>query len=503
MQEKWVILSAVGCGTFMATLDSSIVNVALPSITASLHTGLSTSRWVVIAYLFSITGLLLFFGKLADVVGRKLIFNSGYVIFTIGSVLCGMSATIEQLVLFRGLQGLGAAMLMANGPALITAAFPPTERGKALGTLAMIVSAGLVTGPILGGVLVRFLNWPSIFFVNLPFGILGTYLVYKHVPATISMTFPEMKGLRAERMTPRQAFDRERTLPFTVRLQLTMNRLRYFDWLGVLFWMFIQFGYSMAIDRDNTLGLAGPLQRLIIFGSAGLLVLFLIWEWSVKDPILDLTLFRSKSFLASNISGVFKFFAISGVALLMPFYFQNIRGLPPHQIGLFMTLIPLTIFFVAPISGRLSDHYGSRLLSVAGMLIICLTMALLSLRVNGLTSSNPNTVCLYLVLVGLGVGLFQSPNNNAIMGAVTREQLGVASALLATVRNFGLVTGAALSTNLLMYYYNIETVKWGPLSGPSQNFVTSLRQTFLALGLICSIGIFTSFVKERRNVAQG
>ena len=476
----------------MATLDSSIVNVALPSITASLHTGLTYSRWVVIAYLFSITGLLLFFGKLADVIGRKVVFSFGYVIFTLGCILCGAASTINQLIFARGVQGFGAAMLMANGPAIITAAFPANERGKALGTLAMVVSAGLAVGPTLGGFLVRFFTWPSIFFVNVPFGILGTYLVYKYVPSTLGMT---ALGTDAE------ILQREQSLPLIVKLQIYIGRLRYFDWLGALMWMFIQFGYSLAIDRENVLGLAGPLQQLVSFGSAGLLVLFLIWEWSIKDPVLDLSLFKSRVFLASNVSGLFNFVAISSITLLMPFYFQNVRGLPPHKVGLMMTAIPLTIFFVAPISGRLSDKYGSRALSTVGMSILCLAMVCLGLPWEGLTSDNSVSLVVYLVMVGAGIGLFQSPNNNTIMGSVARHHLGVASALLATVRNFGLVTGAALSTSLLMYYYAKESGLNGPASAPSENFITAMRYTFLILSAVCSLGVVSS-VTNIKNASK-
>lgn len=473
----------------MATLDSSIVNVALPSITAAFKTTLLHSRWVVIAYLFSITGLLLFFGKLADVIGRKVVFNTGFIIFTLGCLLCGLSGTIDQLILSRGLQGFGAAMLMANGPAIITAAFPTNERGKALGTLAMVVSLGLAIGPSLGGMLVHSFSWPSIFFVNIPFGLLGAYLVHKNVPTQLGMTGDSSEI--AER-------ERECKLPFHVRLQIYVQKLRYFDWLGALMWTFIQLGYSLAIDRENVLGLAGPLQKIVSFGSAGLLVLFLIWEWSVSDPVLNLSLFRSRLFFASNISGFFSFMASSSITLLMPFYLQNIRQFRPQEVGLFMTTIPVTIFIVAPISGRLSDRYDSRIISTLGMLLVCLAMVFLGLPDTGLAAANMHSIVVYLALTGVGIGLFQAPNNNAIMGAVQRSNLGVASALLATVRNFGLVTGAALSTTLLMHYYGQETSLQSGITSPSANFITAMRYTFFTLAAVCSIGIFTSLNRGPR-----
>lgn len=493
----------------MATLDSSIVNVALPSITASFHTGLAQSRWVVISYLFSITGLLLFFGKLADVVGRKAIFNVGFLIFTLGSVMCGLSANINQLIFFRGIQGFGAAMLMANGPAIITATFPSNELGKALGTLAMVVSAGLAIGPTMGGLMVRFFTWPSVFFVNVPFGLLGAYLVYRNIPVSLGMSLKQgsPEGAELPQLDDTQMFEREQKLPFSARIQIYVNKLRFFDWLGALMWMFIQFGYSLAIDQQNVLGLAGPLQRFISFAAGGLFILFLIWEWSIQDPILDLSLFRSKSFLTANLSGLANVIAISSITLLMPFYFQNVRGMPPHKVGLLMTAVPLTIFFVAPISGRLSDKYGSKVLATIGMSLLCLTMLLLALPFQGLLSRDPNFTIFYLILVGAGVGFFQSPNNNAIMGAVSKTHLGVASALLATVRNLGLVTGAALSTTLLMFFYTkkaqqellLQSTQGAPPTTPAENFVYALRFTFMTLAILCSLGIVTSLMNDPKN----
>ncbi|MBI3555658.1 MAG: MFS transporter [Deltaproteobacteria bacterium] len=496
VEEKWMILASVACGTFMATLDSSIVNVALPSITLAFKTTLSHSRWVVISYLFSITGLLLFFGKLADVIGRKVVFNAGFLIFTFGCLLCALSGTIDQLIVARGLQGFGAAMIMANGPAIITAAFPTNERGKALGTLAMVVSAGLALGPPLGGMLVNDFGWPSIFFVNIPFGLLGAFLVHQNVPTLLGMsgTIEDLAKLAGEHALPR-----------LVRAKIYLGKLQYFDWLGVIMWMFIQFGYSLAIDRENALGLAGPLQKMVSFGSGGLLLLFLLWEWSVNDPVLNLSLFRSRLFLASNVAGLFNFIAVSAITLLLPFYLQNVREFKPQQVGLIMTTIPLTIFIVAPISGRLSDIYDSRLLATAGMALLCLAMALLALPNSGLSSTSPTSLIFDLMLVGAGIGLFQSPNNNSIMGAVPRSHLGVASALLATVRNFGLVTGAAMSTGLLMHYYHLYDAQSSlrDVHASSQNFIIAMRHTFMALAAICSLGIFTSMTRgPRPDVAK-
>lgn len=490
--RKWFILSAVGCGTFMATLDASIVNVALPSITENLQTGLSHSRWVVISYLFAITGTLLFFGKMSDLLNRKVFFMLGFITFSLGSLLCALAVSIQELVAFRAFQGLGAAMLMSNGPAIITAAFPSNERGGALGILSMAVSVGLALGPTLGGLLVGFFSWQSIFLVNIPIGLLGSILVFKFVPSGHGMpaSDPDLK-------------QREASLPLMAKIQIYLTRIRDFDWVGMFIWTIVQFGFVFAIDRENILGFAGPAQRILSFGSIGLFVLFLIWEESCKEPILNLSLFRSRLFLTSNFSTFFSSVAISSITLLMPFYFQNIRHLAPHEVGLLMTAIPATTFCFAPFSGKLSDVFGekgSQRLSVIGIALMCFVLAMLGLSWNGLglLAKDVKILVVYLVLMGAGMGIFQSPNSNSIMGSVSHQHLGVASALLATIRNFGLVVGTAMSSSFLMYYYVQEYgTRISPLTiGESdQIFVKALRYTFFTLAAVSSGGILTSLAK--------
>ncbi len=493
MVNRWLILTSVACGTFMATLDSSIVNVALPSITYSFHTGLSHSRWVIISYLFSIAGLLLFFGKLADTIGRKTVFNTGFVIFTAGSLLCGLAQSIGQLIFFRGLQGLGASMLMANGPAIITATFPLNERGRALGLMGMVVSAGLAIGPSLGGVLIGFFGWPSIFFVNIPFGIAGAIMTWKYMPDDIASLNSGGLARPDTELTTAELMARHRRLPPWVRIQSVLNQLRLFDWLGAILWMVIQLGYSMIIDRDNVLGISGPVQKIFSAAAMALFFMFLVWELSIEDPVLNLSLFKSRVFRNGNIAAFLTIVGMSSLMLLMPFYLQNVRNHSSLTIGLVMTAIPITMFIAAPIAGRLADTYGSRVLAVLGCALMSASLLLMGSTWGGIfeqpdMGQSIANVVAHLCLMGAGFGIFQSPNSKAVLSDVETDKLGMASALLATVRNLGLVTGTALSSMLLMSFYRSAAAS-NVLAPSGENFVLALRETFYIIGALTCLAI--------------
>ncbi|HAR41880.1 MAG TPA: MFS transporter [Bdellovibrionales bacterium] len=456
MAKKWWVLAAVGCGTFMATLDSSIVNIALPTLSKEFGVDLYQVKWVVVVYLLVITCLLLPFGRLADYFGRKTIFQFGFIIFTLGSALCGLAPGLGELVAARVVQGLGVSMLMANGPAIITAAFPFRERGAALGTMAMVVSTGLLSGPGVGGFLISHFGWRSIFLVNLPIGLLGILLAQKYL-------------------------EREKRRP---------GRLS-FDFAGAFLQTVFLLSVIVLFDPPN-ISISGTLPISIprwIMAAAALIIgaIFVRVEAEAKAPVLDLSLMKSRTFWSANVASLLMFISFSSIFVLMPFYLEEMLHLAPHQAGLYMTVIPLTIFFVAPISGRLSDRIGSRWLSFGGALVGAVGLLTMSGTIGpGLTAtSGPMSISLFLMAAGLANGLFQSPNNSAIMGAVSTEKLGVASAFSATIRNLGLVTGTGLATGL--FAWNFKS---------SQDFISSLHVAHRACAVIAVGAMIFSLWKE-------
>ena len=459
MIQKWWVLASVACGTFMATLDSSIVNIALPTLTKELNADLYRVKWVIIVYLLFITCLLLPFGRLSDQVGRKRIFQFGFLIFIGGSFLCGWAPTLSALVLFRALQAVGASMLMANGPAIVTSTFSHRERGAALGILAMVVSAGLVTGPSVGGLLITHFGWRSIFFANIPIGILGIGLV--------------------------QFFVKKDQLPKTGV---------FFDWAGAFLQTVILSLFIFLLDPPH-ISVSGsvpmPVARWAL--AVSLIVLFLIFvkvEREVKNPLFDLSLLENRTFWAANLASFLMFVAFSSVGLLMPFFLEEVLHFAPQNAGFFMTAIPFTIFISAPFSGRASDRFGSHGLSFAGSLIGAIGLfAMAGAFGSGINRDTPYFwILLGLGSVGLATGLFQSPNNNTIMGSVPHNKLGVASALLATVRNLGLATGTGLATSLFTEYR---------ANGELVQIESAFHIVFMTSGFVALGALAASFGKKR------
>jgi EmrB/QacA subfamily drug resistance transporter len=459
-KRKWWVLASVACGTFMATLDSSIVNIALPTLTKDLAADLYQIKWVVIIYLLVITCLLLPFGRLSDQIGRKKMFQLGYLIFVIGSGLCGFSSSLLMLVLCRALQGVGASMLMVNGPAIITATFPVTERGAALGTLAMVVSAGLISGPSIGGYLITELGWRSIFWVNIPIGLAGIFLVYRFVRKDL---------MRCERAP--------------------------FDWGGAILQMILMISLIVLFDPPR-IAISGsePLEipRWIIAVVTLLFgMIFIKVESVVKAPVFDLSLLKNRTFWSANLASFLMFVSFSAVSVLMPFFLEEALGLLPHQAGLFMTAIPLMIFVVAPLSGRLSDKFGSQELSFAGAMVGAVALlAMAGLFGPGIHAhTDPRLVILALCSIGLATGLFQSPNNNAIMSAVPPAKLGVASAFLATVRNLGFVVGTGMATG--MFTWRLRA---------TNDYIASLHLTYLIAAIVGFGAMLACLGKERGRI---
>lgn len=402
--KKWYAMGAVGVGIILATIDGSIVNIALPTIRAQLDTSLSAVQWVSVAYLLTLASLTLGVGRWGDIVGKKRIYSTGFGLFTAASVLCGFAPTIGALIGFRVIQALGAVMILALGAAILTEAFPPAERGKALGLVGTFVSVGIVSGPLIGGLLLSVFEWRAIFFVNLPVGIFGTLFAIRYVP-----DIPPSGGRR-------------------------------FDYIGAglmsLALLSISFGVISGQDR----GYASAFVISLIIAGLALMAVFVRVERRSSSPMLELALFRNPTLTVSVVTGYLTYTALSSTFFLLPFYLEGVLGFDLRKTGLALAIAPLVLGVVAPLAGSWSDRIGVRKLTIAGLLIM--TAAYLGF----LTFDAETTFAGYALIalpIGLGIAIFQSPNNSAIMGSVPREYGGVAGGMLTLTRLLGQITGVA------------------------------------------------------------
>lgn len=454
--KRWMILINVCISIFMATLDGSIVNIALPVISGELNANISSVQWVVTSYLLTISVLLLIWGKISDIYGRRNLFGVGFIIFTVGSALCGMSSSLGMLVFSRVVQAIGAASMMALSQGIVTSTFPPQERGKALGITGTVVAIGSLVGPSLGGLLVHAAGWQSIFYINIPIGILGTVLTFLIIPKE-----QEKKGF--------ESFDYNGSFMYVIALSLLFMAL-----------LFLQ---------EGTITLMAFLP-MIITGLV-LLGVFIKYEGKTNNALLNLNLFKNKVFSIGVASAYLSFVAIFCITLFMPFYLQNVLKLDTRAAGVLLSFYPITTAIVAPLSGWLSDRVTYRPLTVTGLTISAISLAALAT----LGPNEPHIkIALMMAAVGLGGGLFQSPNNSSVMGAVPREMLGIAGGINALFRNLGMVSGITLSVMLFSFTTRMNI---NNLGGDANTFDTSLflkgfRIVLITASLTCVAAMLLS-----------
>ncbi len=401
----WLAVAAVCIGAFMGQLDASIVTVALPTLQRTFDASVGAVTWVGLSYLLVLVATVTAVGRFADMWGRKLLYVYGFVVFAGASALCGLAPDLPALCGFRALQAVGAAMLQANSLAIIVLVVPGRSLGKAIGLQGTAQALGLALGPSIGGLLLAAGGWRLIFFVNVPVGLVGALTAVVLVP-------------------------RSRNLLARVR----------FDWtgLGIFFPAVAALLYAITFGAET--GWSSTLIVGLFVVAAVLGALFVWHERRDSDPMLDLGLFRSAQFSTGIVSGFGSYLVMFGVLLLVPFYLERGLGLGTARSGLELMAMPLAFGIVAPFAGRLADRVGARPLTVGGMTLVAVGLAVMGVR-------RPPTVgfLLLLALVGVGMGLFTSPNNASIMGAAPGQHAGMASGVLNMTRGMGTALGLALT----------------------------------------------------------
>ena len=399
---KWLTMVTVGTGILASTLDGSILNLAYPALTEAFNTEPSTVLWVTVAFLLISASLALPLGTVGDMVGRKRLYISGCLVFTLGLALVSVSQNIGQMIAFRIVQGVGQGMMVATGNALIIGAFPDTERGKALGIIGALVGVGLASGPLVGGVILEFLGWRALFWTRLPVGMLVLIIA-----------------------------------PLVLRSDSRVEKAQEFDYLGTIALMV---GLSALLLFINRAPLDGASKLVLLLGvTSGIgLCTFVFIERKAVVPLFELSLLRQRLFSMAVTSSLFQFVAQAAFMFLMPFYLLQGLGMKPSEAGPVLMTLQVTRLVISPISGILSDRFESRTIATIGLGIMCIGYLLL-LRLDE-TSSLVHIVT-GLILAGSGSAMFLPPNNSIVMGSVPRDRLGMASAIIAVVRQVGISFG--------------------------------------------------------------
>lgn len=473
LARRWWSLCVVALAVFMVTTDYGLVTISLPVIITEFEADLALAGWIALIYALVTGSLYLPCGRLSDLVGRKKTFSAGFLLYAVSSLVAGWAQGPSQLIFFRALQAVASALIMANTFALVTSLFPPEERGRAMGISGGTVSAvGYTLGPVLGGLLTHTLGWRSIFYVT---------------------AFMAFVGFIAARLLLR---DRETA-------DLRRTAIERFDLTGTVAFALSLSAFLLAITTGQRGLWHSGLVQAEFLASLLSLAFFIWWENRVRFPLLDLKLFRIRPFAVGNVARLVSFVAISMNNLMMPFFLQLGLALDPLKSGFLMAPTPLALALLSPLTGWLSEKIGARLLSSAGLIVKGIALVLLSFLQIG---STPFDVVLGLSLLGIGLGLFQTPNNNSLMSSIPPNRLGVGSSVLSVVRSLGQSVGAALATTIvsasllaLTGQTSLQDLQGGmQLEEHSRllsAFMQGYRYTYLTAGILCFLGTIASSIR--------
>ncbi len=464
--RRWHYFAVAALAGFMSTLDSSIVNLANPTLAEAFTAEVKHVAWVQQSYLLVAMAFLLIGGRLLDLFGPRKVFVLGYALFTAGSALCAASVSLHMLILSRAFQGLGAAILMGANQGLVARAFPARQRGRILGMIGTVISVGLASGPPLGGFLIQTLGWRSIFWINVPIGVFA--VIY-----CLRVLDKKREGGAADG----------------------------FDWPGAGLIVVGLSALFLGIDLGAGNGFGNLTAPALIAASLVVLCLFLLNEGKSPHPILYIPLFRIRYFTQSCAASFFAFFSMIASLFLMPFYLQEVRLLNPGEVGLIMMTLPAAMFVVAPVGGWISDKIGSRIPATAGIALVGTGLFLLSgLELDSTTES----VVARLLLIGMGMGFFGSPNANAILSSVPREHVGTASGLSALMRTSGIAFGIAFSAAVFTFFRIraggdplLET-----MAGQAREqylYLEGIKPVFLLGAAIAALDMINSITRGKRS----
>ena len=472
---KWWVFGAIGSGLFVTVMDQSGIILALPRIASHFDATIPAVQWVVLGYILTASSLLLPMSRLSDMIGRKRVYTAGFGIFITCAALAGSAPSLEGVILFKLLQGVGAAMIQANSMAIVTSTFPNEERGRAIGLLMTVVGVGALAGPIMGGAVVGWLGWRFIFFMGIPLGLASALaaLVVLKGQLTSTKEDPALGGS--------------------------------FDWVGAFLSSVALASFLVVMSVGYRIGWASPEVIATFAGVAALFVGFVTWELRSSEPLLPLELFKRSRFSLGASANFLAFIASASIYFLMPFYLQDVLGYTPGQAGLIMGSTAMCFITVGPIVGHLSDRFGWQRFTTGGLVASSAGLLLLS----RLTETSPLALVVgALALAGSGMAAFYTPNASAILSSVERPRYGIAIAFLNMTRNTANVTGVALVTIIVTgtmasmgFEPTLEAVAGEGGDAVKGAFTLGLSRAFLVGASLTVLALLLSILK-RQDLAE-
>lgn len=451
-----ILMAILMITLFFNAFMGAAINIAIPEIARDFSMSAVESSWVAMSFLLSSAMFLLPFGKIGDLYGRKKIFLTGNIIFTITSLLCAFSVNTLMLIVFRFAQGIGGAMIMSTGIAIVTSVFPPQKRGKMLGFIVASVYLGLTAAPVIGGILTQHLGWHSLFFVSVAAGL----IVVSGIVTKVNEEWAESEN---------EKLDYKGSVIYMISIFLLI------------------YGFSALPD------LIGIIMSLS--GLSGFIV-FVFFERKLKFPVLNIKLFsENRVFAFSNIAALINYAATFAITFMLSLYLQYAKNLQPGDAGIILITQPAVMVITTTIAGRLSDKFNSGILASIGMSTIVIGLILLC------TLSQQTTITFILVslvIVGLGFGTFSSPNTNSVMSSVDKRYLGVASATISTMRLLGQILSMAIAAMIIHIYLGKAKLSKDNV----EVFLQSSRVIFIIFAAICFLGVFASLARGNNNGAS-
>jgi EmrB/QacA subfamily drug resistance transporter len=456
---KWLVLLAVSVGSFVATLDISVLTVCLPALAAAFKTDSSVIGWVSVVYLLTSQSLMFSLARIGDARGRKMVYMLGLALYTAGLILCSLSLNIPHLIVSRAIQGVGAASIISLSTAIAVAVFPEDERGKALGILASVDAVGLIAGPIIGGTALDMLGWRAVFFSRVPVALAAMLLTW-----------------------------------FIVREQKDPVPRFHFDFGGAISLFGCLTAALLFLNLAGRWSLFSP-PSLALFASAlVMLAIFLRFEKKSAQPIVELALFRNPALTGAALTSGIHASVVVGSVFLLPFYLTGALGYSASMVGLFFSMLPVPFLLLSPLAGRMSDMIGPKFLSALGVALACVALFFLGRLGNGPT---PLAIALCVCLIGTSYGVFIAPTNSRIMNSVPRDRFGTASGIIATTRQVGsstgiAVAGALFASRLAFYSHHVADGRLAPHAIKKTAVTGAFQDTLLLAAVFGALGIITA-----------